>query len=1783
MASKDVETKVVQVRFDNQKFEKNIKATIKSTKELDNSLKFKDSKKGIDELSKSLEKLDTSEISKNVKDIDKETHKISLSFKELFKIKVLSRIIDNITNSTINMLKSMTGINNIKAGWDAYNESLTTTGGILNQVQRDGYGLEDVTDALEKLRWYADETSYSFQTMSDGIRQFTIAGIDLEAATSAVQGVANLAGSAKVFDTFKVQSAMDAISKSMQTGYMDTLKWTTLTNTAGIVTKDFSEKLLEAAAAQGTLIKSASGQYKTKKSGKLVTTENIRSTLADRWITSDVMTRVLGEYNSATEVVKGFMTAIEDGGEEAFKSVSKDFPKIGKEFSSFDEMISYINNNVDQFGGEDGEIVKMTKNMNANNITTRQAAKLMKELGYEFDEVSYKAFMSSQETTSFSQAVSYVATAIKTSWQGIFQAMFGDVEKSTNLWSDVSDKFYGIFVAPFNALESQFDKWQEFEEGGGEDFRQAILNIIDALGEFAEVVKETFNKVLGDDLTNVLKNITLWLKNFSEGLKENEDVKNILKAVSTILANIFKIFLRIGKSAVKIIGSILTAAQPIFSGIAEIILLLAEGFEWLVNFIEETGLLQTIVLAVVKIIEAIGQAIKKVAKAFQNSRGMLTFATLLQLAFEGILFAITKIIDGIAIVLEWVAGLFGTVGEDVDDKTDKVNFFAEAIDNLRKFFEKLATPFKMIITFFKTMDFKSALSASIGAIAAFGIAVKNVFVGAFNKIISLFTNGKISEFFGALGEKLKPFVDFIKDLIWLIVKPLVDAVKTYNLGKVVAWFGALLGIILLIKFIYDQMAIMHGYKKVLSSIADMFWALEARFKASFVRSWGALILSIGVLIFIIASVLGKIAGLVKEYKPGEIIASIFILAGVLIATAGLFAIVAITSKYAKGSMRGGFALIGFSLALSLALSAIKKIADITKDLNLFDVWKAVAIFGAISVIFGTVMMMSRIGITTPLILSFIKVILSIRAMLGISLWFFKQLSTVEDKDIYNGIAVIRAMTIAFSAIMIISRVGAITSAKAKLTSFIDVGNVILSMAMLLATFSILLNTVRGSTWSDIGKVGAIFGSIFIVTKNIVAMSIVASLIPVPMVEKGFIKIGGIMAAISFTALSAMLALKIAGTMRPEVMQTGLRRIILLYAVIGAIAAVLLGINKIGLKNSTLASNEFKMDWKSGFSSSRSPKKGNGIASILFAIAITSLAATAVMYLLAGMDPSAYWKGFVRFLRLFGIIAGTAAILILLSKIKTKGATGRTIRLTGTIIVIIGLLITIVYALSELSSITDQNALISARNTIMFIMLTIAGVIAILAIVSKIAGVKILLGALSMVLIIGSIVGAFAIVVAVLNHSKTSIMEFAEAFKTIFDTFASMSWSQMIAMASAFAIIVGTIVAAISVLAIISSTGVGALGILVGVAALIALLYALVGAFAILVAVMNHSKTDIKSFAEAFSIIVTSISDGTVSIINALGNLAEKITGGITNILHEVKEIFSTLGDSIHQNFEDIKSMIDFLKDTDENDINKLRTLARNISELAGAFAVQGVESLGKSIIGLFGVDTDRTKGISAIIGVLDDLDPSKLSNLTLLIDTIKTLPDIMKNFDKELEPYKNSLSDMVAYLLNLGMVYDMHKETFDKIKDMIGIITNSANNPISYSIAIRYIESLIQLLNSDINIEPKITPMFDFTNFDSGLNYMRNSFAGMGTYYSAQRANNEYNQAVQYRNARDQNISPSAVAGVPGMSINVTQNFTDAMMYSYQVNRAMQNTVQDVIGGVKSGAALFKSHLGKPR
>ena len=286
--SATVDERVVEMQFNNKQFEQNANQSIKTLDKLNASLDLKGSSEGFDMLNKSIKSIDLSNINGAM---DAVTNKISVIGT------IGDQVIRNLTNKAIDFgtrwVKSLS-IDQINAGFQKYASKTESVQTIMNAT---GKSIDEVSSVIEKLNQYTDETSYNFTEMVSSVGKFTSAGIDLEVAEKAMEGIANWAAKAGV-GTDKAGGAFYNLSQAIGSGALKMQDWKSIEN-LNMATLDVKNQFIEAGLAAGTLVK----QYDkvVTANGRMeVTAVNFRDSLQKGWINSDVLISTMEKYADRT-------------------------------------------------------------------------------------------------------------------------------------------------------------------------------------------------------------------------------------------------------------------------------------------------------------------------------------------------------------------------------------------------------------------------------------------------------------------------------------------------------------------------------------------------------------------------------------------------------------------------------------------------------------------------------------------------------------------------------------------------------------------------------------------------------------------------------------------------------------------------------------------------------------------------------------------------------------------------------------------------------------------------------------------------------------------------------------------------------------------------------------------------------------------------------------------------------------------------------------------------------------------------------------------------------------------------------------------------------------------------------------------------------------------------------------------------------------------------------------------------------------------------------------------
>jgi tape measure domain-containing protein len=276
-----VDQRVVDMRFNNQQFERGVQTSVRSLDRLRAGL-------NLDGATRSLSNLDRAGKNFSLAGIAAGVEHIASKFTALGVIgfTVMRRLTNSAINAGMNITKALT-IDPISSGFKEYEIKMGAIQTILTNTASKGSTLKDVNETLNELNEYADKTIYNFAEMARNIGTFTAAGVDLKTSAISIKGIANLAAGSGS-SALQASTAMYQLSQAIAAGSVKLMDWNSVVN-AGMGGELFQKAL-----------------KKTAKEMGVVVDESIpfRESLEKGWITTEVLTKTLSKFASDESLVK---------------------------------------------------------------------------------------------------------------------------------------------------------------------------------------------------------------------------------------------------------------------------------------------------------------------------------------------------------------------------------------------------------------------------------------------------------------------------------------------------------------------------------------------------------------------------------------------------------------------------------------------------------------------------------------------------------------------------------------------------------------------------------------------------------------------------------------------------------------------------------------------------------------------------------------------------------------------------------------------------------------------------------------------------------------------------------------------------------------------------------------------------------------------------------------------------------------------------------------------------------------------------------------------------------------------------------------------------------------------------------------------------------------------------------------------------------------------------------------------------------------------------------------
>ena len=608
--SQEVDSRVVEMRFDNANFEKNTKQTISTIDRLMEKLQFKGAEKGFEKLDAAAENVDFAAMQTSLDRLESKFSSLNI---------VATTALVNITNKFVDagekLVKSLS-IDQVASGWDKYTEKTSNVQTIMNAT---GKSIDQVNGYLNKLMWYSDETSFSFNEMTSALSSMTATGGDIEKLLPMIMGIANSVADAGQSGEAFVHTIRN-LTQSYSTGFLNLQDWNSLA-IAKTNSKALIENLIEAGKELGTL----DAQGRTS-AGTLVDTGTFRNTLSEKWATKAVMEKAFNKYAQMTLDVydltqeKG-ITASEaiDELSGAYDNIAERSFKAAQQAKSFNEAIDATKDAVGSswmkvfetfFGNKEEATETWTELANRlydifvpsidglnerlkDGLNSGWNKLLENELGDQADVYAYtmeQVALASGAITekqisdagSFGEAIKQGGISAELLKKGLGEAQSSaekmltlsdaelekrgtnreEVEKNAQAFEELNKKVQN------GTLDLEAYSKQIRELSGREHLMQSLWNLMDAATAIAKPIREAFQEIFPYKTGEEIKSFAQWLDSITKKLIISDDTA---KKIKTTAEGVFSA-LRVGKDILEGIISGMVRVLNLTKPLADILL-----------------------------------------------------------------------------------------------------------------------------------------------------------------------------------------------------------------------------------------------------------------------------------------------------------------------------------------------------------------------------------------------------------------------------------------------------------------------------------------------------------------------------------------------------------------------------------------------------------------------------------------------------------------------------------------------------------------------------------------------------------------------------------------------------------------------------------------------------------------------------------------------------------------------------------------------------------------------------------------------------------------------------------------------------------------------------------------------------------------------------------------------------------------------------------------------------------------------------------------------------------
>jgi len=773
--STTIDEKVVEMRFDNRDFEKNIKDTMKTLDEFKKQLNFSGASNGLENVGAVANKLNFNNLSNAIDTVNERFSTLGI-----IGIRVLENITDRAMQAGERIVRSLT-ITPITDGLREYELQIGSTQTIMANT---GESVEVVNEKLDELNEYADLTIYNFSEMTRNVGTFTAAlgKGSLEQSTEALKGIGNWAAYAGASSEDMARAAFQ-LSQGLSAGSIRLRDWMSIEHTAGMSGANFQEAFAETARDFGINVDAM-----IEKNG------SFRESLKEGWLTTDVfmetmkrfandqaMTDAATKIKTFSQLVGVIKEALGTGWAQTWRLIIGDFEQAKETFTRIGDFLTGPNGIITRVSDARNELVK-----SAMGKTIGEFAKKFKDLVEPIEESADSVKRVVDSVQDYTKVVDEI---ISGKW-GNGQSRWDALTKAGYDWAHAQNLVNERLGSSVRHAENFSEKQEELVQSE-EKVSEATKSYIEELVNLsdAELKAQGYNDEQIKDFRNLKETADKLGLSVTELIDKSDKLNGRYMLIES--------FANVGRALISIFSSIGKAIKDAFPPItADTIFNIITGMYRLSNIIKNyvegnaENLTRTL-RGLFSILSVVANIIKGVLRiGFTILGGILsifgktTSGVLSATAELGdmLTFISTILNDHINRAFDFVINLMKNGIDVIRDFIFNNDLLGNSLEFLKNILEWILTPINNFITENKTLDtiitnVKNTIDLLFGGLKDLG--------GLFDILIN--KNGKYNKEGKTRNQLLSEYLSMHPDLKASLqtISSIIDKVKTglSNLGN----------------------------------------------------------------------------------------------------------------------------------------------------------------------------------------------------------------------------------------------------------------------------------------------------------------------------------------------------------------------------------------------------------------------------------------------------------------------------------------------------------------------------------------------------------------------------------------------------------------------------------------------------------------------------------------------------------------------------------------------------------------------------------------------------------------------------------------------------------------------------------------------------------------------------------------------------------------------------------------------------------------------------------------